>query len=372
MKIDRSNYEAYFLDFIEGNLNKEEQRELEIFLQFNQDLKEELSTFEIVPLEQGEEVFPKLKWKLKREEETGLAYVDYLVISEVEKVQTESEKVAFVELVNDDPNLLDELKYYEATKKHLDSKVVFPNKGDLLKKEPKIIYWIGTAAAAVLFFGLLNPSLFYQSSYNPHEVAVTNIFQNEKSPNNNLSTNARLNRDTTKKQVVGLNNENNNDAGKVKPLELKEKSSEPVLLAKGSSVKTSNNDPQEEDYSFDKHEQVEYVIANENESIEGKVMEEQLAKLGEGEAIMITDSMQLAHQILEQKSNEQNLGTLKDVAAKEVKEKVSKSKSFKEFLVDEFVELTGDKIKVKTEKDADGKNRLLALNIGSFSFSRKK
>ena len=44
-EINRDNYEAYFLDSLEGSLTKEEQLALNQFLEQNPDLKEELEDF---------------------------------------------------------------------------------------------------------------------------------------------------------------------------------------------------------------------------------------------------------------------------------------------------------------------------------------
>ncbi len=45
-QINRENYEAFFLDFAEGNLSEEGQKELMLFLEANPDLKQELDEFE--------------------------------------------------------------------------------------------------------------------------------------------------------------------------------------------------------------------------------------------------------------------------------------------------------------------------------------
>jgi hypothetical protein len=47
-KINRNNYEAYFLDFAEGNLSDEERKEVLDFIQANPDLREELEEFELI------------------------------------------------------------------------------------------------------------------------------------------------------------------------------------------------------------------------------------------------------------------------------------------------------------------------------------
>jgi len=49
-KINRHNYEAFFLDFAEGNLSPDQIRELEAFLDANPDLRDELDGFEIITL----------------------------------------------------------------------------------------------------------------------------------------------------------------------------------------------------------------------------------------------------------------------------------------------------------------------------------
>ena len=45
-KINTHNYEAYFLDYTEGNLNESQIRELKKFLNVNPKLKEELHDFQ--------------------------------------------------------------------------------------------------------------------------------------------------------------------------------------------------------------------------------------------------------------------------------------------------------------------------------------
>jgi len=49
-KINRNNYEAYFLDFAEGNLSEEERANVLDFIRANPDLREELEEFEIIEL----------------------------------------------------------------------------------------------------------------------------------------------------------------------------------------------------------------------------------------------------------------------------------------------------------------------------------
>src|SRR5215203_3713230 len=68
MKIDSKNYEAFFLDFHEGNLSEEMKNEVLAFVKANPDLKDEFESFEIIFVEQSQHLkFPgkeNLKKKL--------------------------------------------------------------------------------------------------------------------------------------------------------------------------------------------------------------------------------------------------------------------------------------------------------------------
>jgi len=54
MNLNRNNYEAYFIDFLEGNLNPAHVDQFLEFISQNPDLKEELHWFELIsrPTEQ--------------------------------------------------------------------------------------------------------------------------------------------------------------------------------------------------------------------------------------------------------------------------------------------------------------------------------
>jgi len=65
MNINRSNYEAYLLDWMEGNLTVELQQELKAFLAANPDLQVDLELDEWIKLAEPEQIF-ELKDRLKR------------------------------------------------------------------------------------------------------------------------------------------------------------------------------------------------------------------------------------------------------------------------------------------------------------------
>ena len=136
-EINLHNYEAFFLDYLEGNLNEADQMALNDFLSKNPELKAELGAFENVSLEAETIEFPKES--LLREEGTGLARKDYLIIGSIEDTLNEEEQSELAALIERSPALIDEIALYEKTK--LPEEGVFYASKNELKKRTKVIYW---------------------------------------------------------------------------------------------------------------------------------------------------------------------------------------------------------------------------------------
>ena len=66
MNINRDNYEAYFLDFIEGRLSPDQEEVLRRFLKFNPDLEAEIEDIDLLKIEPTHHAFPG-KNSLKKE-----------------------------------------------------------------------------------------------------------------------------------------------------------------------------------------------------------------------------------------------------------------------------------------------------------------
>ncbi len=58
MNINRDNYEAYFLDFIEGRLSPDQEEVLRRFLKFNPDLEAEMEDIDLLKIEPSHHSFP--------------------------------------------------------------------------------------------------------------------------------------------------------------------------------------------------------------------------------------------------------------------------------------------------------------------------
>jgi hypothetical protein len=218
MKISKHNYEAFFLDYHEGNLTPGEVAELLLFVEQHPELKEEFESFENFTLEDFSSYNFENKENLKKqisdqnkedyfirsvdgtltsadtelldqflkqhpqyavefelfgktklipdlsivfENKAQLKRVpetaDHLLISAVEGLLTTEESNLFNQQLAVDPELRRELGLYQQTKSTPDATVIYAGK-ELKRKERKIIpfYYYATAiaAAVLLLFGL--------------------------------------------------------------------------------------------------------------------------------------------------------------------------------------------------------------------------
>jgi len=163
MEINRENYGRFIIDYYDGQLSSEEERELMLFLEGNSDLKtifESYTEFPVVPEEQVK--FPE-KDILKKPDTVIVSHITednfekYLVLFMDEELPENGRKE--VELfLKKNPHLQSEFRYLHQTKLQPDKTIIYQNKS-LLKHYRLISPWLriaGLAAAAVLllFFSI--------------------------------------------------------------------------------------------------------------------------------------------------------------------------------------------------------------------------
>lgn len=159
MEINRKNYEAYFIDYLEGNLEEKLVDSFIEFIRLNPDLKEELEIYEPVFVAPESVSFEKkndlYKHRLDTEEEFDRAAVAIL-----EDDITDEEKLEFEEYLAAHPDKEKEARLFNKTKLRADETVIFTQKNKLYKKPmgKAILLW-SLRAAAVLIFGLAMFSL---------------------------------------------------------------------------------------------------------------------------------------------------------------------------------------------------------------------
>lgn len=181
MKIDIHNYEAFFLDFVEGRLDDASTLEMLAFLRKHPDLKAELESFSDIRLESSDVIFKEKnqlrKFDFQNSHVTLNNFEDYC-IAHYEKLlsSTESEKLFNFLALN--PERQNDFQLYGKTYLKADASVVFEAK-PFLKKRPKgvirtvILKWTAVAAGIVLIVSVFYNAPDKQTVSIPQNVAIT-------------------------------------------------------------------------------------------------------------------------------------------------------------------------------------------------------
>ena len=102
MKPDRSNYEIWFTDFLDGNLNEQQVEELKVFLQANPDLNEELNGLTMVTLNPPDLTFMGKNELGKPAESLSEEQFEYLCIANLENDLNPGQKSELNEIISRD------------------------------------------------------------------------------------------------------------------------------------------------------------------------------------------------------------------------------------------------------------------------------
>lgn len=168
MKINRHNYEEFFLLYVDNELSSEDRRMVEDFVQLHPDLNEELellSQFKFTP--DDDIVFDNKEELLKvnlpagqagGETPVSLNNYEESFLSYIDNELTAGEKAAVEQLVKINPSAKKELDLLLQTKLQPET-IVFANKESLYRKEEKIRslpvrWWRAAAAILILTLGL--------------------------------------------------------------------------------------------------------------------------------------------------------------------------------------------------------------------------
>jgi len=168
MKINRHNYEEFFLLYVDNELSSEDRHMVEDFVQLHPDLNEELellSQFKFTP--DDDIVFDNKEELLKvnlpagqagGETPVSLNNYEESFLSYIDNELTAGEKAAVEQLVKINPSAKKELDLLLQTKLQPET-IVFANKESLYRKEEKIRslpvrWWRAAAAILILALGL--------------------------------------------------------------------------------------------------------------------------------------------------------------------------------------------------------------------------
>jgi hypothetical protein len=179
MKIDRNNYESYFLDYFENRLSSENVKVLRIFLSLNPDLLTEFNKFENITLETANLVYDE-KYKLKKTHADinviNDRNLDDFCILKIEGDIAESADNKLMLYLEENPGKKAIYDLYLKLKLKPDYSIRFDGKSKLKRKYLgkyllQTRYYVAVAAA--IFFAIV----YYAFLFNP-----------ETSVNQNLST----------------------------------------------------------------------------------------------------------------------------------------------------------------------------------------
>lgn len=172
--INTHNYEAFLLDFSEGNLSEHLQIELELFLIQHPELEIDLNELSLINIENDNAIFLN-KNSLKKTESDLVSQTQF--IAYIEKQLSENECLELEKSCKNNSNLSKELKLYTSTINIPDSSIFFKNKPSL-KRQPKVIWFnfsiLQYAAAACVAFIIGLFALWTKSHVNSESSSLAN------------------------------------------------------------------------------------------------------------------------------------------------------------------------------------------------------
>ena len=133
-KINIKNYEAFLLDYMEGNLSEENISLLKDFAASHPELNIDLEDTELVSLEKDESIFTSKENLKKTGPSTGSGtglITDELFVGYIENTLSKEEKNKVEQICSEDKVLANELRIYKNTILSAETNIVFENKESL-------------------------------------------------------------------------------------------------------------------------------------------------------------------------------------------------------------------------------------------------
>lgn len=160
-RISIFNYEAFYLDFLEGNLNEEDTALLFQFLEKHPELKVDLDEFEGLTFEENTADLTSFKASLKQPDLVADSInndnFETFAIAALEGQLSANQQQAFEAYVASNPSVAEEWKLTQALVLEPDTTIVFADK-EGLKRKKAIVLWpyIAAAASILIAFIIIN------------------------------------------------------------------------------------------------------------------------------------------------------------------------------------------------------------------------
>ncbi len=130
MNINTTNFEAFFLDYHEGNLSPQQVAELLLFIEQYPELKEEFESFENIPIAKEDTTFKFENKEILKKQIDVNTIEDYLIRA-VEGTLTKTETDLLTRFIKQHPRYQTDYDLFQKTKLNPDDSIVFENKSDL-------------------------------------------------------------------------------------------------------------------------------------------------------------------------------------------------------------------------------------------------
>jgi hypothetical protein len=180
-KINRHNYEAYLLDFVEGNLCPEDQHDLFVFLAANPALKSafEVDFGDVVLIPEPVSYAGKLALHVPENDAVSMQNIDHWMMECVEGNLTAGQQKELADFIRVH-RLEKAMLVYESTRLKPDYGITFKNKKALKVQTgiviPVYMRWAAAAAVILLFAGIaLNGSAPVAEAERANQMAITNF-----------------------------------------------------------------------------------------------------------------------------------------------------------------------------------------------------
>ena len=167
MKITRSNYESYFLDFLEGNLEPSLMDEFQLFLKGNPDLASELEIGDMLTLLANNDIHLDTKEELKKSVSDQESEFHQRAVAYYEGDLSSDERKNFEASLSENSAIATEAQQFGQLKLVADRAIVYPHKEQLKKKIVLFPLWLKVASVAAML--LLAYLLFQPNSGMRHE-----------------------------------------------------------------------------------------------------------------------------------------------------------------------------------------------------------
>jgi hypothetical protein len=153
MKIDKSNYEVWFIDWLDGNLSDQQVEELMLFLEMNPSLREEFDELPALKLNAPQDTFLKKDLLKKSKSEITLSQLEYLSVAFLENDISPDQRSELKEIIEEDPEKQNVFELIQKTKLTA-TDILYSHKHQLIRQplRQKVIRWslIGLSAAATV------------------------------------------------------------------------------------------------------------------------------------------------------------------------------------------------------------------------------